>query len=199
MKRSRANSTDDYSGYLEHPRYGRVPRITGINPSDAKYSEGVFFHWHSREGVRIPNTAIVANIDKQAPATIHVTHYFDSRRVCRKCGAHFIFFAREQQYWYEELGFPLESDLVDCINCRRHEHRLRKSRQEYERLLKKEERSTEDTLSMIENGVYLVEENIFSKKLLSKLRGFIYALKSIPEGKAQEFLSRMATFDDNDS
>ena len=84
MKRKRSKCTDEYAGYLEHPRYGRGPRITGLNPSDQPYKERVFLHWHSQEGARIPNTAVEADIEKQAPATTHVTHYFDSKRICRK-------------------------------------------------------------------------------------------------------------------
>ena len=196
MKRKRSKCTDEYAGHLEHPRYGRGPRITGLNPSDQPYKERVFLHWHSQEGTRIPNTAVEADIEKQAPATIHVTHYFDSKRICRKCGANFIFFAEEQRYWYEELGFPLESDLVDCINCRKHEHKLKESRQEYERLIGKESRSKKETERMIEDGIFLVEEDVFSNKLLPKLRGFAKALKSLSN---IELLDRIAAIENKNS
>ncbi len=196
MKRKTSKHPDVYAGYIEHPRYGRGPRITGLDPSDMEYSADVFLHWHSPKGVRIPNTAIAANTDKQAPATIHVTHYFDAKRVCRKCGAHFIFFAEEQRYWYEDLGFPLEADLVDCIDCRRHEHRLRERRQEYEHLLKKEDRDSEETLRMVENGVFLVEEKIFSSKLLPRLRGF---LNSLADDRPSALLDRIAALEESSS
>ncbi len=199
MKRKRSNIEDEYAEYLEHPRYGRGPQITGLNPSDEIYGEHVFLHWHSQEGERIPNTAIKANIEKQAPATIHVTHYFDSKRVCRNCGDHFIFFAKEQRYWYEELGFPLESDLVDCINCRGHEHRLRDSRQVYERLLKKVDRSEEETQRLIEHGVLLVEDNVFSIKLLPKLRGFVNTIKDFSTEEEQELLDRIELLEHRNS
>ena len=42
-----------------------------------------------------------------------MTHYFDAKRVCRKCERPFLFFAEEQKYWYEDLRFPLEADCLD--------------------------------------------------------------------------------------
>ena len=172
--------TDDYSGYQEHPRYGREPRITGLNPSDQPWTEKVFLHGHSGEGTRIPNTAIVADTDKQLPATIPVTHYFDSKRVCRKCDEYFIFFAEEQRYWYEELQFPLEADMVQCINCRKQEQKLREARREYEELSARKGRTESETLRMVEKGAFLVEEGIFSSKVLPKFRGLLNALKATP-------------------
>lgn len=179
--------TDDYLGYQEHPRYGRKPRITGLNPS----GENVFLHWHSGEGVRIPNTAIGAHTAKQPPATFQVTHYFDSKRICRKCGAYFIFFAEEQRYWYEALKFPLEANAVECTNCRKHEQKLGEAREIYEALLAKQERSEEETIRMVESGLFLVEEGLFSHKVLSKFRGFLKALEIIPVDRVRALQHRI--------
>jgi hypothetical protein len=187
--------SDDYSEYQTHPRFGRGPRITGLNPSDVPYDERVFLHWHSRCGVRIPNTAIAADTKRQAPATIHVTHYFDSKRVCCKCGAYFIFFAEEQRYWYEELQFPLEANLVTCITCRRHEHQLRDARQTYERLLSQVERSVEDSLQLIERGLFLVDEGLFSPKLLPKLRGFLNTIAQTADPRRRALLETLVALE----
>src|SRR5690349_12571086 len=35
--------------------------------------------------------------------------YFDKSGVCTKCGSEFIFPKEEQRYWYEELGFWVQS------------------------------------------------------------------------------------------
>lgn len=100
-----------YSDYVEHPRFGRWPRLTELNPDATDGT--VFCHWHSPPGVRVPDTAIAADVTKQSAATVPVTHYFDARRVCRKCERPFLFFAEEQRFWYEELGFPLEADALE--------------------------------------------------------------------------------------
>ncbi len=191
--------SDDYSGYQEHPRYGKRPRTTGLDPSNIPFDEHVFLHWHSGEGVRIPNTAVKANTDKQLPATIPVTHYFDSKRVCRKCGTYFIFFAEEQRYWYEELNFPLEANMVDCITCRKHEQELGKARKEYESLMAKRNRSNDETLRVVECGIFLVEEGIFSHKVLSKLRGYLRALDAAAKDKIGALMQRISSLESNDA
>ncbi len=109
--------TNEFDDYANHPMFGSGPRYTGLNPSDEPLK--AFFHWHSPVGVRIPNTAVVADVSAQEMATVPVTHYFDSRRVCRTCGVKFIFFADDQKYWYETLKFRLDADCVNCWDCRK--------------------------------------------------------------------------------
>jgi hypothetical protein len=72
----------EYSGFVEHPRYGKGPRFTGLDVADSPDGR-VYCHWHSPMGVRVPNTAVVADVARQRTATLHVTHYFDAKRVCR--------------------------------------------------------------------------------------------------------------------
>ena len=79
----------------------------------------VFINSQFQEECRIPNTAVPANILKQKQSAIHVTHYFDVKRICRDCGSLFIFFAEEQKFRYEELGFPVNSDSILCSACRK--------------------------------------------------------------------------------
>ena len=116
-KRLKFDANDYFRAYVEHPRYGKLPRFTGLNHDPNRY--GNFIHWHSNRDCRIPDTAILADITRQHPATVHVTHYYDVKRVCRDCKRQFLFFAEEQKYWYEELGFRLEADCVRCCDCRK--------------------------------------------------------------------------------
>jgi hypothetical protein len=163
-----------YSDYVEHPRFGREPRVTGLNPVDTKGT--VFCHWHSPPGVRVPDTAIAADVTKQSPATVPVTHYFDARRICRKCERPFLFFAEEQQFWYEELRFPLEADAVECVRCRRDVRRLRELREEYEVLLVSPSRTEAETLRLVGCAVELIENGVFGTKLIPKLRALLKPL-----------------------
>ena len=97
----------DYDQFVDHPRFGRRPRVTGLNPG--RHDAGVHLHWNAlsdeelaadwkrafgtpwidgdlrRSPGRIPNTAIAADLGRQTPATCRVTHYFDVQRVCRGC------------------------------------------------------------------------------------------------------------------
>lgn len=167
-----------YREFVTHPRYGQGPRITGLNP-ETDYAGHVFLHWHSPEGSRIPNTAIAADLSRQSPATVPVTHYFDVRRLCRDCGKPFIFFAAEQKYWYEELGFSLDSDCVRCVVCRKEQQGIGKNRERYEELFHVADRSIEQTLEMADCCLSLVESGVFHKRQLQHMRAI---LKRLPSG-----------------
>jgi len=121
--------SDIFAEFVDHPRYGRRPRITGLNPhpNDTRVTlhwnakthqevvsqyEAVIGKWpHGNLGLRtdrtkrIPNTAVLADLTKQSKATFPVTHYFDLERICLKCSRPFIFFAAEQKHWYETLTY----------------------------------------------------------------------------------------------
>jgi hypothetical protein len=170
-----------YAGFVEHPRYGKAPRLTGLDVASS-LDGSVQCHWHSPPGVRVPHTAVVADVSRQARATIPVTHYFDARRVCRKCERPFLFFAEEQKHWYEDLRFPLEADCLECPSCRKGEQRLRASRQKYEALLEKAARTPAQTLELVECGLFLVESVVFSAKLVPRLRGLLKPLLRDAEG-----------------
>ena len=45
--------------------------------------------------------------------------YYPRVRACRRCGGIFIFSAREQKYWYEDLKFYVDSTAVECVTCRK--------------------------------------------------------------------------------
>ena len=175
----------DYSNFVNHPRYGQAPRITGLNPKNSYLTGKVFLHWHSPNKFRIPNTAIMANTDKQVDSTIPVTHYFDVQRKCKDCNKNFIFFAEEQKYWYEELQFPLESDCIRCINCRKNHQHINVKRKYYESLIHIERRTLNENLELAECAIYLSEENIFGKKQLNKIR---IILKEISKDHDVEYL-----------
>jgi hypothetical protein len=169
----------EYSDFVAHPRFGKGPRQTGCDPKNAA-DGSVHLDWHSGPGVRIPGTAIVANLVNQSPATVPVTHYFDAKRVCRACSRQFLFFAQEQEHWYEELQFPLEADCLECMPCRKAEQQLQVAQRKYAALLSSGARSEIETLALVECGVLLVEAAVFSKKALPRLRGFIKPLFAAP-------------------
>lgn len=197
---------DRYIGFVEHPRYGRGPRLTGLNPDPL--DDEVVLHWNattheevvarfeaatgkewpycdfgeSREEIRrIPETAIPADPSRQALPTVPVTHYFDLERRCRDCKRQFIFFAEEQQYWYEQLGFGLESDCVRCTDCRRQHQAIQRQRKTYESLVHVEDRDEQQILTMAEACLALIEEQVFTDRQKERVR---MLLNRIPEDSA---------------
>jgi hypothetical protein len=160
--------TDEYKSFVEHPRFGRGPRITGLNPSDG-FAGRVNLHWNAHFG-RIPNTAVAANLSKQTPATFAVTHYYDVKRPCRDCGRYFIFFAEEQKYWYEELGFGLDSDCVRCVECRKRSQGVAHMRERYEELFGEPNRTLHQALEMAECALSLMEAGMFGARQTERVR-----------------------------
>jgi len=194
-----------YDAYVEHPRYGKRPRFTALNPDP--YAPGVKLHgnatnvhelqkrtrrilgkdfWFMREVEkmtpaelpRISGTARKADPSKQNSPTVPVTHYYDVERICRCCKRPFIFFAEEQQYWYETLQFPLEADCVRCPDCRSSERFLAQNRSSYEKLAIAAKRSWNDNLKMVGCAVTLVEHGVFGGRVIQRIKGL---LKSVPE------------------
>lgn len=193
-----------YAEHVEHPQYGKAPRVTGLDPNPN--SSDVHLHWNTRhltqtqlreikrmfgwrptfpeDGTRmVRGTAIEADLSRQTPATVAVTHYYDIDKICRDCGRRFIFFAKEQKHWYEELGFPLEADAVRCLPCRKRLQNVAKKRQRYERLFHIPSRTAEETLEMADCCLILVEEAIFHPRQTERVR---MLLNSVPEEKYTE-------------
>jgi hypothetical protein len=195
---------DPYAGYADHPRFGRRPRITGLNP--APFEPSVNLHWiacipematrydlwpgNYREDIkRIDNTGILADLSRQTPATVAVTHYFDVDRSCVDCRRRFIFFAEEQKFWYEDLGFPLESDCVRCMDCRKQQQGIARTRQRYEELFHESDKTQEQTLEMAECCMQLIEASIFSSKQTKHVREL---LNKVAENEDAALKSRRA-------
>ena len=175
---------DKYGNYIKHPRYGRGPRVTGLNP-ETVYGGDVFLHWHSSKECRIPNTAIAADLTKQTPATVPVTHYYDVKRKCVNCGKGFIFFAVEQKHWYEELGFGLDSDCVRCVVCRKRQQELAHKRERYEELFQISDRSTDENLEMAACCLSLIEASVFHIRQTERVRMLLNRISAERDVKTQ--------------
>ncbi|WP_395788594.1 zinc-ribbon domain containing protein [Aquimonas sp.] len=159
--------------FVPHPRYGDEPRLTGLNPKENSGTGKVYLHWHSPSEVRVPNTAIAADTSRQLQPTIAVTHYFDSRRRCVDCRDSFLFFAAEQKYWYEVLGFPLESNCVRCVPCRKKQRGLETQRQRYEDLFALEDRTANQDIELVESALTLVAAGMFGTRTLERMRSLL--------------------------
>jgi hypothetical protein len=174
---------EDYAEYVVHPRYGRAPRVTGLDPATevgGKAPAFVKLHWHSPPERRVPNTAIEADISKQIFTTFPVTHYFDSKRTCRDCRRPFLFFAEEQRHWYEELGFSIDADCDRCVPCRKKEQGIARKRQRYEELFGKPSPTDDERLEMAECCVSLIEASIFSPRQHERVRMLLNRVPDVP-------------------
>ena len=180
--------------YVEHPRYGTAPRLTGLDAD----MDSMEVHLHDRlcaftkplleafrrggwgvpqprdDGPRlIPGTAIAADLTRQSAATVPVTHYYDEERRCLDCRRWFLFFAEEQRFWYEELRFPIEADCVRCHPCRRIGQEMQRTRQEYDHLMTLAEPTPDEMARMAFARILLVEAGRFHARQLEHVRAFL--------------------------
>lgn len=183
-----------YDDFVEHPRYGRAPRITGLNPQTDLATGHPYLHWNAT--ARIPNTAVEADLSRQSRATVAITHYYDVERTCRDCRRPFIFFALEQKHWYEELGLPLEADCVRCVPCRKRQHGIAAQRERYEELFHVENRSPDEDLEMADCCVALIEAGVFHHRQTERVRALLKRVdvdtSAIQHARVQGLKARLA-------
>jgi hypothetical protein len=166
---------DDYSKFVEHPRYGHGPRFTRFReravPPGYRLTTYISRNY-------IDGTAVWADLDQQVFSPIPVLYYFDLKRECVDCGRPFIFFAEEQKYWYESLGFVLDADCVRCIECRKRQQGLERQGRRYEELFHRKDRTVRENIEIAKCSLDLIENGLFHNGQTERVRMF---LNSIPE------------------
>ena len=170
---------------VPHPRYGTHPRPSGYSVTEAQIRES--FWRHSRD-VLFPETALPANPDNQNFAVFPRRYYVDVLRTCRSCHRPFIFFAREQRYWYETLRFFVDADCVLCPVCRRESRSTQRRLRRYSDLFAKTSPSRKELMFLVDDAVCLLERGVL--KNLSNVGSVKNrALKAIPEYPGLQVLS----------
>lgn len=87
-------------------------------------------HWSKPEGKelqdyfcgqRMPPGAIKADLAQQAPHNSYgpPMWYADRQVKCRDCGQEFVWSAKAQKRWFEELKRPIWAIAVRCVACGR--------------------------------------------------------------------------------
>jgi len=169
-------SENEYENYVVHPHYGQGPRITGLtipNLDDPHTPRPKNF---------ILDTSVRANIARLPYSVIPIELYHDLKKVCRSCNQNFIFFAEEQQYWYEDLKLPTQADAINCVLCRQDILELNTLKSRYDDLLH-QRRTPVESVELIENAIVLIEEGIFTKKIVSNLK---FIARSEPDMDEQQ-------------
>jgi hypothetical protein len=87
-----------------------------------------------------PLTAVRADFRKQNYSVLPRKWYVDATFRCGRCGEEFLFSAREQQFWYEDCQFYIDSVPRECPACRQALRDLKALKQEYDREIAAAER-----------------------------------------------------------
>lgn len=109
--------------------------------ADATISRDMPRHFFWRCSHLDHESAIRADIARQNYSVMPRHWYVDATVKCARCSESFCFTALEQKYWYEELGFYVDSFARNCTKCRKDELRQKELRQEYDRAIENALRS----------------------------------------------------------
>ncbi len=164
---------------VQHPKYGdtvvTTPWATTREMIHASY-------WGYHRETFFPQSAIPANIEKQN-RSFPRSYYVDILKQCRNCGLPFLFFAREQQYWYEELGFWVDADCVRCPVCRKSERHLREAFRRYSELVGRTDLNDSELTTLVSDTVTIYEAGLLSdEQRLRTIKNL--AVKRIPNSEA---------------
>ena len=86
-----------------------------------------------RDAVRLDySSTIAANVSRQNYTVNARDWYIDAYFSCVSCDAVFCFSAKEQEHWYESLGFYVDSCANRCPECRKQKRHQMELRKEYD-------------------------------------------------------------------
>lgn len=106
--------------YLQHKEYGKIPLVdvSYIGRDGKSYTtQTIDFNYRP---TNIPVGAVLGNPNRQVLYSAFPKYYYeDIEKTCIQCGEDFIFSAKEQKHWYEDLQFIIYAECLRCISCRR--------------------------------------------------------------------------------
>lgn len=123
-----------------------------MKPSE-KEIRGSYFAY--RTATIFPATAIRADLSRQNYSVFPRGYYVDILKTCRRCKVEFVFSAREQQHWYEELGFYVDADCVHCLECRRSNQQLKRRFRRYSDTVSLKTLDDRSLKTLLGDAVYL--------------------------------------------
>jgi hypothetical protein len=172
---------------VRHRRYGSAPRPSGLRVPEEEIRKSF---WRYRGERLFPETAIAADVSKQPLSIGPRFYYVDMLRECRSCHRPFIFFALEQRYWYETLGFVIDADCVLCPDCRRESQALRRRTRRYSDLVRKQDLTPKELQFLVDDAAFLFTKGVLKNtNPLGHLKN--RALKMIPDYPGVQALAQL--------
>jgi len=150
--------------FVTHPKYGNSPILSGYKLSD---EERKYLNLYFDKDSYFPNTVVVADVSKQN-CIYGLKLYVDTKVRCRDCNRPFIFFAKQQQYWFETLKFWIDSRCVRCYECRKKRKKTIEWQTLYNQLVLKEDKNDEELRALKKVALELYQIGVIkkSRKLL---------------------------------
>jgi hypothetical protein len=115
---------------VPHPRYGVKIKVSSyvLTAEDQRYLQNL------KRGTFWPETAIPAG----RAADRYGSHLLYVDRLCRciECFRPFVFYAQEQRFWVDALGFHPDATATRCTECRRSVRKVKERRDRIEEHLR---------------------------------------------------------------
>ncbi|CAM3661475.1 MULTISPECIES: zinc-ribbon domain containing protein [Pseudoalteromonas] len=146
--------------YVSHPLYGSEPIPSGNSYTKQEIDNA---HWRYKSVRCFPETAIPAATEKQSYSVYPRQLYIDIEENCVDCHRAFIFFAKEQQYWFEQLKFWIDAHAIKCFDCRKKSRAIKKLQISYANLIIKEHRTSEETQLLKSTTQQLFDLGVINK------------------------------------
>ena len=189
-----AKKTDIFAAYVNHPRYGQRPRISNQTIQITKHEQFCLVS-RCNAGKIFKNTAIKADMELQKGSAYAVKYFFDEDKTCVHCKRHFIFFAAEQKYWFDQLKFNIAAQGHSCFECRAFANEQKYFKQRYDALTHHGERTNEQSLEMAHMCLSLVESGVFKPRSIQTVQKFLNEIanddKSPMKGKIAKIRHRI--------
>jgi Probable zinc-ribbon domain len=143
---------------VPHPRYGAAPRRSGLSLPDDLVRE-CWGGW--RDERFFPATALQAT----ASGGYWRTHgyYVDVLKTCETCHRHFVFFAREQRFWYETLRAHRHAEPRGCVPCRGAARARQARLLRWERASHASRLSVREMLALVDDAAALCEDGVLRR------------------------------------
>lgn len=162
--------------FVKHPRYGSHPHVSGVKVPELEIRASF---WSLQDGEIYPDSVLLANTEQQNYSVFPRQYYVDIRRVCRACDRPFIFFAKEQRYWFETLKFFVDADCVQCPDCRSELRAVQRRIQNYSNAMAKKTLNDKELDGLVKDAVFLFERGALKNlSILGAIKN--RALKQLP-------------------
>ncbi|MFK7821635.1 MAG: zinc-ribbon domain containing protein, partial [Planctomycetaceae bacterium] len=147
-------------------------------------------YWRYGSERTFSESAIKADVSKQNYSMFPRPYYVDVLMVCADCRRRFVFFAKEQQYWYEHLGFHIDAWCDHCCECRKGRQQVKRQLQRYSELANKENHTDLQLGQLVDAAVFLWNEGALgNEQNLRRLKNL--AVKQIPESDSTKAVCDM--------
>ena len=171
---------------VPHPRFGSRSVPSGFDVPRALIRA---VYCYDRPPV-FPESAIPADISRQHFSVQPRPCYVDMMLQCHRCNRPFIFFAREQRFWYEDLGFWVDAQCIQCPECRRWRRRLRQAQQRCDQAGRTGDWADEELVALVRDAVILYEAGILrSERKLRQIKNL--AESRIPGSNAAQQIAAL--------